>query len=227
MRMSLALDGVQRALRVLDANQPVEIRQYRPDLTDDEAFLRWANQPLLDGFQIESDAQGVVSIMSPTGWSSGPINARIIRQLDAWAETHGGYVTESSAMYHLPHVGRRVPDAAWISRARLQAVPPHQRRAILPVAPEFVVEVRSPTDALDKLKQKMREWLSDGVLLGLLLDPQEHTGYVFTADRPQPDIVVDVFADQRLLPDFALDLRALWEAYDELFHDSPPSGTNN
>ena len=147
--MSLARDDVQRALVVLDAERLVEIRQFRPDLADDEAFLRWANQPLLEGFQIESDAQGVVSIMSPTGWSSGPINARIIRQLDAWAETHGGYVTESSAMYHLAHVGRRVPDAAWISRARLQAVPPRQRRTILPVAPEFVVEVRSETDDLE------------------------------------------------------------------------------
>src|SRR5918911_4904524 len=101
--MSLARDDVQRAIVVLDADRPVEIRQFRPDLADDEAFLRWANQPLLDGFQIASDAQGIVSIMSPTGWSSGPINARIIRQLDAWAETHGGDVPESFALYPLPH----------------------------------------------------------------------------------------------------------------------------
>src|SRR5215467_7857065 len=103
--MSLAIDNVQRALVVLDADRPVEIRQFRPDLADDEAFLRWADQPLLEGFQIESDPHGVVSITSPTGWSSGPINARIIRQLDAWAEVHGGYVTESSAMYRLEHIG--------------------------------------------------------------------------------------------------------------------------
>src|SRR5919201_228087 len=173
--MSLARDDVQRALVMLDADRPVEIRQFRPDLADDEAFLRWANQPLLDGFQIESDAQGVVSIMSPTGWSSGPITARVIRQLDAWAEAHGGYVTESSAMYHLEHVGRRVPDAAWISRTRLQRVPPRRRLTILPVPPEFVVEIRSQTDALDDLMGKMRQWLSDGVVLGLLLEPQTHT----------------------------------------------------
>src|ERR671929_1965966 len=110
--MSLARDDVQRALVVLDAEPPVEIRQFRPDLADDEAFLHWANQPLLEGFQIESDAQGVVSIMSPTGWSSGPINARIIRQLDAWAETHGGEVTKETPLFHPPPRGgpvRRSP----------------------------------------------------------------------------------------------------------------------
>ncbi len=220
--MSLTRDDVQRALVVLDAERPVEIRQFRPDLAEDEAFLRWANQPLLDGFQIESDAQGVVSIMSPTGWSSGPINARIIRQLDAWADTRGGYVTESSAMYHLTRVGRRVPDAAWISRDRLQTVRPRRRRMILPVAPEFVVEVRSETDELDDLMDKMRDWVSDGVLLGLLLDPQTHTGYVFVPGRTEPEVISEVFADQPVLPGFVLDLRTLWAAYDSLFAEQLP-----
>jgi Uma2 family endonuclease len=215
--MSVARDDVQRALVVLDEERPVEIRQFRPDLANDEAFLRWASQPLLEGFQIESDAHGVVSIMSPTGWSSGPINARVIRQLDAWAETHGGYVSESSAMYHLQRVGRRVPDAAWISRGRLSDVPPRQRRAILPIAPEFVVEVRSETDDLGELMGKMRDWLSDGVRLGLLIDPRAHTAYVFAVDRAAPEVIADVFTDQTILPGFRLDLKALWAAYDDLF----------
>lgn len=215
--MSVARDDFQRAIVVLDAQRPVEIRQFRPDLADDEAFLQWANQPLLEGFQIESDAHGVVSIVSPTGWSSGPINARIIRQLDSWAEVHGGYVTESSAMYRLEHVGRRVPDAAWISRARLQDVPPRQRRAVLPVAPEFVVEVRSETDDLGELMDKMRDWVSDGVLLGLLLDPQSHRAYVFAAGGAEPEVISEAFTDQTVLPGFSLDLQVLWTTYDELF----------
>lgn len=220
--MSVARDDVQRALVVLDAQRPVEIRQFRPDLADDDAFLRWANQPQLEGFQIESDAHGVVSIMSPTGWSSGPINARIIRQLDAWAEVHGGYVTDSSAMYRLEHVGRRVPDAAWISRARLQVVPPLQRRAILPMAPEFVVEVRSETDDLAELMDKMRDWISDGVVLALLVDPRTHTAYVFASGPAEPEVVSDVFSNQMVLPGFSLDLRALWATYDELFIENLP-----
>jgi Uma2 family endonuclease len=155
--------------------------------------------------------------MSPTGWSSGPINARIIRQLDAWAEAHGGYVTESSAMYHLQRVGRRVPEAAWISRGRLHDVSPPQRRTILPIAPEFVVEVRSETDDLDDLMDKMSDWLSDGVLLGLLIDPRTHTAYVYAVDRAEPEVISDVFIDQTVLPGFSLDLKALWAAYDDLF----------
>jgi Uma2 family endonuclease len=217
--MSFAREDIQRALVVLDAERPVEIRQFRPDLADDEAFLRWANQPLLDGFQIDSDAHGVVSIMSPTGWSSGPVNARIIRQLDAWAEIHGGYVTESSAMYRLEHVGRRVPNAAWISRSRLTQIPPRERRAILPIAPEFVVEIRSETDDLGELMDKMRDWVSDGVLLALLLDPRTHSAYVFAVNSAEPNLISDRFSDEQVLPGFSLDLRALWATYDELFVD--------
>ena len=216
--MSVARDDVQRALVALDARRPVEIRQFRPDLADDEAFLRWAAQPLLEGFRVESDAHGVVSIMSPTGWSSGPINARIIRELDTWAEQHGGFVTDSSAMYHLEHVGRRVPDAAWISGERLREVPPQQRRTILPIAPEFVIEIRSETDDLKDVMDKMQEWVGDGVLLGLLLDPRMHRAYRFDADRPEPEVVSsDIFSDQRTLPGFTLDLRSVWSAYDDLF----------
>jgi Uma2 family endonuclease len=110
-----------------------------------------------------------------------------------------------------------VPDAAWISRGRLHDVPPRRRRAILPIAPEFVVEIRSETDDLGELMEKMSDWLSDGVLLGLLIDPQTHTAYVFAVDRAEPEVISDVFTDQAVLPGFRLDLTALWAAFDDLF----------
>ena len=118
-------------------------------------------------------------------------------------------------------MGRRVPDAAWISRARLQDVPPRRQRAILPTAPEFVVEIRFETDDLGELMDKMRDWVSDGVLLGLLLNPLTHSARAFAAGHAEPELISDVFTGQKVLPGFSLDLQALWAAYDELFMEQP------
>jgi len=204
------------AREVADPDQPFVIHVYRPDLGDDDAFLAWARQPALEGFQIESDGQGVITIVSPTGWISGPINARVCAHLDQWARQDGrGHVTDSSATYHLEHIGRRVPDAAWISRDRLKAVPNH--RGILRAAPEFVVEIRSETDRLAPLEDKLRLWISDGVLLGLLLEPAGQRASIFRADEPNRITHArDEFNGDPILPGFRLDLRELWDLYADI-----------
>lgn len=222
--MTTTPSDLASALLVLDATAPFELRLYRPDLTEDDVFLEWASQSALEGFRIESDVQGVVTIMSPTGWASGPITTAVTTELVLWARAHGGHVTDSSAMYRPPGLGRRVPDAAWISQARLRAVPPQQRTGPLAVAPEFVIEVRSPTDRLDALQQKMQEWVRAGVLLGLLLDPLERAAYVFRPGQTAPELPTRRFSGEPVLPGFSLDLEALWAAYDEaLGEDAPPA----
>jgi Uma2 family endonuclease len=206
------------AMALLDDERAFEIRQYRPDLADDEPFLQWANQPELEGFRIEADANEVVSIMSPTGWISGPMDAYVLGRLQGWAERDGsGYVSDAQATYHLPHMGRRVPDAAWISRQRLQSVPPELRRGILTVAPEFVVEIRSPLDQLARLQDNMQLWISDGVMLGLLLDPANKRADVYSANRPV-FYARDMFQGDLVLIGFELDLVALWKLYDEIIN---------
>ena len=80
-----------------------------------------------------------------------------------------------------------------------------------------MVEVRSETDDLGELMEKMRDSISDGVALALLIDPRTHTAHVFASGRAEPEVVSDVFSDQTVLPQFSLDLTALWATYDGLF----------
>lgn len=209
---------VALARELADGDKPFAIHVYRPDLADDNAFLAWARQPALEGFQIESDRRGVISIMSPTGWTSGPINAHVCAQLDNWSHQDGrGWVTDSSMLYRLEHIGRKAPDAAWISRDRVRAAP--TRSGILRAAPEFVMEIRSETDDLAPLEDKMRLWISDGVLLGLLLEPKSQRASIYRAD--EPDHVTyerEEFRGDPLLPGFRLDLRYIWDLYSEITH---------
>jgi Uma2 family endonuclease len=203
-------------LSTLSPEDNVQVRLYSPELLDDDVFLAWVSRPELEGLRIESDAHGVISIMSPTGWISGPIGSYVTARLDDWARQDGrGYTSDSSAMYAL-RGGRRVPDAAWISRERLHSVPPESRKKFLTVAPEFVIEIRPPSDELENLDAKMRLWINDGVLLGLLIDPANKRADIYSAAQPQVKYARETFDGGSILPGFRLDLREIWRLYAEI-----------
>lgn len=79
----------------------------------------------------------------------------------------------SSTVFKLPNGGSRSPDAAWVQKERWEALSPEQRRKFPPIAPDFVIELRSETDDLAKLQAKMQEYLDAGVKLGWLINPQQ------------------------------------------------------
>jgi Uma2 family endonuclease len=105
----------------------------------------------------------------------------------------------------------RGPDAAWILRSRLDAIPAAERAKFLPLCPDFVLELRSPTDRLAVVQAKMEEYLANGARLGWLLDPEQRRVYVYRPDAPvarldRPETV----AGDPVLPGFVLDLREIW-----------------
>lgn len=152
------------------------------DMSDDQLFdFCQLNRNL----RIERTHEGELVMMAPAGFELGRRNAEITRQLAQWAKGSGaGVVCDSSCGYLFQNGAVRAPDASWISYARLNTTSPEQRRRFLPVCPEFVVELRSPTDALEVLQAKMREYLDNGVLLGLLIDPELKCVYRYQADQP-------------------------------------------
>ena len=95
--------------------------------------------------------------------------------------------------------------------SRLEGLSPDERRGFVPLSPDFVIELRSPSDALDDLHAKMREYLDNGARLDWLLDPDPRHVYVYRPDRPveRLDDPVTIHADA-VLPSFVLDLRAVW-----------------
>jgi Uma2 family endonuclease len=179
-------------------------------LSDDQFFdFCQVNRDL----RIERTAAREIVIMSPTGWETGSRNAEIIAQLRTWARADGtGVSVDSSTGFKLPNGAIREPDAAWVRKTRLSSVPPDQKQRFLPLAPDFAIELRSPSDQLAVLQSKMVEYVENGVQLGWLLDPEIRSVYVY---RPHAQVeelknVSSVAADPEA-PGFTLDLKLVWE----------------
>jgi Uma2 family endonuclease len=199
--------------------KPVPIESYteplvlrtRPalDLTEDQFFaLCQLNRDL----QIERNAEGDLEVMAPAGWETSDRNAEITMQLRLWAKREGnGVATDSSGGYRLPNTAVRGPDAAWTLRSRLQQIPTEQRAKFLPLCPDFVLELRSPTDRLADVQAKMAEYLANGARLGWLLDPEHRHVYVYRPDAPVARLErPETIAGDPVLPGFVLDLREIW-----------------
>ena len=162
--------------------------------------------------RIELTAQGDCEIMAPTGGSTSWRNSRLITQLSVWADLEGsGVVFDSSGGFVLPNGAIRSPDVSWVKRTRLLTLTEIQKQRFLPLCPDFVIELRSPSDSMKNLQDKMQEYSENGASLGWLIDPEAQQVLVFqpkTAilrlDKPQ-----FLLADN-LLTGFSLDMQELW-----------------
>ena len=164
-------------------------------------------------WRFELTAEGDLLIMPPTGGETGAQNLRIATQLGVWAERDGsGVAFDSSTGFELPDGAIRSPDAAWVVRTRLAQLTRSQKRKFIPLAPDFVVEIKSPTDSMRVLHAKMREYIANGTRLGWLIDSQERTVSVY---RPHAAVrhvssPATLSADP-VLPGFTLDLQQIWQ----------------
>jgi len=180
--------------------------------------FRWGDEELFDlcsrnpELRIERTAEGKLIVMTPAGWESSHRNLEIALALGAWAKRDGTGVASDSSGFLLPNGAMRSPDAAWVVRSRLAEIPPEAKRRFLPLCPDFVVELRSPSDSLDELQAKMEEYRVNGARLGWLIDPEERRVYVYRPERPVEalDRPGEVSGDPEL-PGFVLDLAAIWE----------------
>jgi len=177
-------------------------------LTPEEFFRFCRNN---DELRIERDQNGNVEIMPPTGFETGRRNSKLTAKLDLWNENQHslGVVGDSSTGYTLPNGAVRSPDVSWVSNDRLAATTPEDRLRFVAAVPEFVVEIRSQSDRARPLRDKMREYLENGVLLGWLIDVPEQRVEIYHADGP-PTVVEgfdQMLSGDNVLPGFAFDLR--------------------
>jgi Uma2 family endonuclease len=125
-------------------------------------------------WRIEQTCEGDLIIMPPTGGETGRRNFNLIGLFSNWVEKDGtGIGFDSSTAFKLPNGAKRSPDLAWIKRERWDALSPADREVFPPLCPDFVVELRSRSDALDTLQEKMQEYIANGASLGWLIDPFE------------------------------------------------------
>ncbi|ACK73274.1 protein of unknown function DUF820 [Gloeothece citriformis PCC 7424] len=135
--------------------------------------------------KLERTAQGELIVNPPTGGESGKRNLSISTQLGNWVEGNEdlGEGFDSSTGFRLPNWAYRSPDASWISRQRWESLTQEQRKGFVPLCPEVVLELRSPSDSLSKLQEKMKEYIDNGSLLGWLIDPLNTRVEIYRSGR--------------------------------------------
>ena len=177
---------------------------------DDEQLFDFCQ--LNRDLRIERDADGALVLMAPVGGASSARNLELARQLANWAEHDGtGVAFDSSVGFVLPNGALRSPDAAWVRRERWEALSPQQRERFVPLCPDFVVELRSPTDRLASLQRRLRELVRNGARLGWLIDPRHRTVHIYQPDAPVQTLVSpSIITADPVLPGFSVDLERLW-----------------
>ncbi len=194
-----------------DLGHPPLVVQLKPvlNLTDDQLFeFSQINRDL----RIERNAQGELIIMPPPGGDTGERNSEINMQLRLWTKRNGeGATFDSSSGFRLINGAVRSPDAAWVRRSRLNALTADERKKFVPLCPDFVIELRSSTDSLNLLLEKMQEYLDNGAQLAWLIDPEQRRVYVYRPQEPVQELdKPETVSGDPLLSGFELNLREIW-----------------
>jgi len=162
--------------------------------------------------RLERTATGELIVMPPTGSDTGKHNQDLSGQLWLWnRQTQLGVVFDSSSGFQLPNGADRSPDASWVKLERWQALTQKEREGFAPLCPDFVMELRSKSDNLEPLREKMREYMANGASLGWLIDRKNRKVEIY---RQGPDVEVldnpSTLSGEDVLPGFVLDLTEVW-----------------
>ncbi len=187
---------------------PVRIRLEHP-LTNEELMRFCSDNDIL---RVERDANGELIVMSPSGSEGGGVETDVTFELGAWARQDGrGKAFGSNTGFTLPDTSMRAADAAWLSFRRWDALTPEQRKSYAPVCPEFVIEIRSESDRLAPLREKVKVWIANGAELAWLIDPERKVVEVYRPNE-EPEIHQDPTSVQGTGPvrGFELVLSRIW-----------------
>jgi Uma2 family endonuclease len=178
-------------------------------LTDEQFYQLCITNPEQP---LELTAEGVLIVVPPVGGESGNRELELGTDLSIWNRASGlGKVFSSSTVFRLPFGSQRSPDAAWVELSRWNALSAEDRSKFPPLAPDFVIELRSRTDSLAELQAKMVEYRDNGVRLGLLINPKDRQVEIYrlgaVAELIQSPDSIDC---SDILPGFHLDLTRVW-----------------
>jgi Uma2 family endonuclease len=161
--------------------------------------------------KLELTEKGELVVMSPTGGETGNRNIEIAYQLQGWSRSNQlGIAFDSSTMFQLPSGALRSPDASWIERTRWEKLTDSDKQTFPPIIPDFVVELRSPSDRLKELQDKMTEYINNGTQLGWLIDPLKKQVEIYHSTKPKEVLSNPTQLDgENLLPGFVLILKSI------------------
>jgi Uma2 family endonuclease len=178
-------------------------------LTSEQFYQLCEENPDL---KLERSANGELIAMPPTGGETGKRNVKLTTQLDLWNEqTELGEVFDSSTGFTLPNKADRSPDVSWVEKSRWSTLTPEQREKFIPLCPDFVIELVSPSDSLKKTQEKMQEYMENGCRLGWLINRKKREVEIY---RPGLDVEVLhsplTLSGENVLPGFVLNLQKIW-----------------
>ncbi|MBP0011410.1 MULTISPECIES: Uma2 family endonuclease [unclassified Roseofilum] len=159
-------------------------------------------------YQLEQTAQGELLIMSPVGSINGNRESDLNGHVWLWnRQTQLGKVFSSSTVFILPNGGKRSPDVAWIANDLWETLTLEEQEQFAPICPDFVIELRSRTDSLTQLQEKMQEYLDAGLKLGWLIDPQNQQVQIYRPNQPIETVgLPSILSGETILPEFTLEL---------------------
>jgi len=178
-------------------------------LTSEQFYQLCEENPDL---KLERSANGELIAMPPTGGETGKRNSKLNLQVGIWNEqTELGEVFDSSTGFTLPNKADRSPDASWVEKSRWSALTPEQREKFIPLCPDFVIELVSPSDSLKKTQEKMQEYMENGCRLGWLINRKKREVEIY---RPGQDVEIlqspQTISGEDVLPGFVLNLQKIW-----------------
>ncbi len=187
---------------------PVHVRFERT--MNDCELLRFCAQN--DDLRIERESNGEIVVMTPSGSRTSSRNAFLVHMLANWSdESGGGYYFDSNAGFSLPDGSMRSPDAAWVASARWEALSLADQERFAPVVPDFILELRSPSDPLPSLHAKMQQWIANGVKLAWLIDPIDQAVTIYRAGAdPERLARPDAIQGTGPVDGFDLPLSKIW-----------------
>lgn len=162
--------------------------------------------------RLELTSEGELIVMPPAGSKTGLLNARINQRLANWADTDlTGVCFDSSTGFSLPNGATYSPDSAWISRDRWDALTAEEQEGFAPLCPDFVMELRSHSDSLSRLRNKMLEYIENGAILAWLIDPVHRRVWIYRPGN-EPEVLEnpEIVSGEPLLRGLLLNLRELW-----------------
>ncbi|MDB9427483.1 Uma2 family endonuclease [Microcystis aeruginosa CS-555/01A07] len=187
----------------------VEVKFNSFQLSDEQFFqLCQDNRDL----RLERNPKGDLIIMPPTGGETSNSNAGITAQLWLWNNLHKlGVVFDSSGGFKLPNGADRSPDAAWIPLEKWQALTPQQKERFLPLSPDFVIELMSPSDNLETARKKMQEYLDNGTRLGWLINRKTREVEIYCQGQAVEILTnPESLSGENILSQFVLELDSIW-----------------
>ncbi len=172
-----------------------------------ERFIAFCEQN--DRYQMEVTAEGELLILPMTGYRGNKWELYMATFLANWEIANGGSASSQTVRFRLPSGAVLGPDAAWITQERFDALPERERDTIIEGAPDFVVEIRSRTDDLRPLQNKMAAWMAGGVRLGWLIDARQRQVHIYRAGQPEPVLLNDpeTLDGENVLPGFSFPVR--------------------